>query len=231
MSHHLRYDDDNININQDTHPSYCPSFSTYSTTQRPTLADTASRVVDEYEDQEFEFDVSGNIDNSPGSTPVYPVFNRELIPHPVELRKLFYAEDVGDYDDDLKAVSPETYCLWAPKSPLPSPSPTRCPKSGSTGSTAAAAATVSKTWRLRNLLRRCKSDGKEGLMLVGGGESSKEKSSPPRVSASPRRCGGGKNKEAAGTTTRRKSYLPYKQELLGFFGSPQTLRRINIPPF
>ncbi|KAK9691571.1 hypothetical protein RND81_09G205200 [Saponaria officinalis] len=217
MNLHQQHDD---GLNDD---HYCPSFRTYTTNLTTAAIDVMTTADDDGDDFEF-----GNI--SPGSSPVYPVFNRDLLrdlgseetsskEKTIELRKLFFEEDA----EELKGVAPETYCLWAPKSPETA-SPSRCMKSSSTGSAAAARA-VSKTWRLRNLLRRCKSDGKEGLMLVNDTTkvNTKEKSLPsPRPPSSPP-CSPG-----AG---RRKSYLPYKQDLLGFFGSPQTLRRINIPPF
>ncbi|XP_074263781.1 uncharacterized protein LOC141586462 [Silene latifolia] len=209
-----------------------PSFNTYST--NTDIAQIASRVVavtlnnngnndDGGNDDEFEFGLAGN--TSQDSFPVYPVFNRDLLrdlgssdqtTKAIQLRELF-DEDDSTLSADLEGVSPDTYCLWAPKSPSlsPSPSPGRCMKSSSTGS--GPSPTVSKTWRLRNLLRRSKSDGKEGLMLV---KNVKDKSSASSSSSS-----------RPPSSPRRKSYLPYKQDLVGFFGSPQTLRRINIPPF
>ncbi|XP_004489273.1 uncharacterized protein [Cicer arietinum] len=142
---------------------------------------------------------------------------------------------------DLLAVSPDMYCLWTPKSPAVSPmtspmaSPSKCNKSNSTGSSSNSSS--SKRWKFLSLLRRSKSDGKESLIMLnsslGFKKGEKEKNSKEHSDKSkiPNVAGKqipvtvkkvpaplpaieayyGRKKE-----TRRKSYLPYKQELVGF---------------
>ncbi|KAF5739622.1 hypothetical protein HS088_TW12G00831 [Tripterygium wilfordii] len=128
--------------------------------------------------------------------------------------------------DELDEVPPGTHCFWTPKSPSPSPLPGRCKKSNSTGS-------CSKRWRFRDLLKRSISDGKAGSLVFVNAEGEKR----TRVKASAAATAGGgalkikvkgetaaaahkaiyvKNKAAKGGDKRR-SYLPYRQELLSFF--------------
>jgi hypothetical protein len=143
----------------------------------------------------------------------------------------------SEVDNDLDEIPAESYCLWKPKSPMSSPmrnspmaSPIKCKKSNSTGSSSNSSS--SKRWKFLSLLRRSKSDGKESLILAER-ENSKvncdgnvkdekkilrvagkkipvtEKKVPAPVSAI----------EAFYLRKKdigRKSYLPYKQGLIGF---------------
>ncbi|XP_058752114.1 uncharacterized protein LOC131625250 [Vicia villosa] len=148
----------------------------------------------------------------------------------------------SDVWDELDAVSPESYCLWTPKSPISSPmaSPIKCKKSNSTGSSSNS--TSSKRWKFLSLLRRSKSDGKESMILVtpsfefkkeakvenskvkSGGKGSVEKNIAKVVG---KKVPVAERKIPAAVTAmeafylrkkenNRNSYLPYKQELIGF---------------
>ncbi|PNX85458.1 hypothetical protein L195_g041527 [Trifolium pratense] len=143
----------------------------------------------------------------------------------------------SEVENDLDEIPAESYCLWKPKSPMSSPisnspmaSPIKCKKSNSTGSSSNSSS--SKRWKFLSLLRRSKSDGKESLILAerenlkvncnGNGNDEKkilrvagkkipvtEKKVPAPVSAI----------EAFYLRKKdigRKSYLPYKQGLIGF---------------
>lgn len=262
-------------FDQNGHSPYCPSFSTYSNNNR--ITEIATRVTSaphipnggggESDGDDFEFHVDGPIS---GVRPVYPVFDRYLFRDSgsensaaqIQLRELFFEED-KDFParsssesssaafDDLDGVPPGSYCLWTPRSPV------QCTKSNSTGSGRTPA--TSKSWRLRNLLRRCKSDGKEGLVLIApkknNNQKEKQQQQPARSSTSffdgKNNTSNNNNRSSSRnsnnyydyynkgvvspirgeTENRRRSYLPYKQDILGFFGSPQTLPRIKIPPF
>ncbi|RZR82988.1 hypothetical protein BHM03_00009530 [Ensete ventricosum] len=142
--------------------------------------------------------------------------------------------------DELAGVPPGTYCVWAPESVALTP--TRCKKSRSTGS--------SLRWRLRDLVvGRSHSDGKEKFVFLAAEEdNNKEKESRchlPKTEETEK----GKEAKAKGkrgeatevdiaTTHRiyygsgggtRRSFLPYKQDLLGFFANVNGLSRIHRP--
>ncbi|KAL6497533.1 hypothetical protein OROHE_027162 [Orobanche hederae] len=117
---------------------------------------------------------------------VFPVFNRDLLLDDggesaacggskvldpsvaIPLGELFIEEDQerDDYPpscssseaDELDDVPAATYCVWRPKM-AEAPVPGQCKKSKSTGS-------ASKRWNLRDLLRRCKSDGKDSFVFI-----------------------------------------------------------------
>ncbi|CAI8594498.1 unnamed protein product [Vicia faba] len=148
----------------------------------------------------------------------------------------------SEVEDDLDEVPPASYCLWTPKSPKVSPiaSPINCEKSNSTGSTSNPSS--SKRWKFLSLLRRSKSDGKEPLIIVtpslefkkeakvesskvksgrkGSAEKNVTKASEKKIQVM------GKKIPAPVTAMesfylrkkeiKQKSYLPYKQELIGF---------------
>ncbi|XP_028778620.1 uncharacterized protein LOC114735121 [Neltuma alba] len=118
--------------------------------------------------------------------------------------------------DDLEGIPPGSYCVWTPNSAKASPS--RHKKSNSTGSPLS-----SKRWKLLDLLRRSNSDGKDSFVFASPtssgsnwgkkkevrGENSKEK----KVSAHEALYG--RNKELT-KQNKRRSYLPYRQDLIGF---------------
>lgn len=187
------------------------------------------------------------------------------------MRKLLIG-DVADRDppssssseaDDLDAIPPGTYCVWTPKSAKPSPG--RCKKSNSTGSSS------SKKWKLLDLLRRSHSDGKDSFVFLTPSsssssstssasasvwsslgkkkearvENSKDQSS--KVAGKPKAKGigisgdGGEKKVSAHEAfyvrnrelkkgDKRKSYLPYRQDLVGFFANVNSMSKA-FPPF
>ncbi|KAJ8531073.1 hypothetical protein K7X08_025804 [Anisodus acutangulus] len=140
--------------------------------------------------------------------------------------------------DKLETISPGTYCVWKPK--VCEPSPGKCKKSKSTGS-------VSKRWpRIRDLLRRSSSDGKDDSFVfltskkAIQNETGKGKDSGKVVKAAGKlkQMKGEKGSPTAAAAeavdhqalyyvrnrtgkevdkNRRKSYLPYRQDLIGFF--------------
>lgn len=139
---------------------------------------------------------------------------------------------------ELEMIPPGTYCVWKPK--ISEPSPEKCKKSKSTGM-------MSKRWpRIRDLLRRSNSYGKDSFVFLTPkkaieNETAKAKNSGEVVKMA------GKLKQMKGSVTegdkgapaaatahqelyyvrnragkevdknRRKSYLPYRQDLIGFF--------------
>ncbi|WCJ20976.1 hypothetical protein M5689_003172 [Euphorbia peplus] len=208
----------------------------------------------------------GDGDEMCASHPVFPVFNRDLLleyenedeskDQESEIRlplgKLF----IGDQDplssssssseaDELEGIKPATYCVWTrAKSPSNnSPSPSRCKKSNSTGSSSS-----KPKWRLRDLLhlRRSNSDGKASLIYFNSDQSKNisneinlEKTTKPKTTSL--KAGKAKEKVSAHEVfyvrnkalkeeDKRRSYLPYRQGLVGFFSNVNGLGR-SFPPF
>ncbi|CAD6237600.1 unnamed protein product [Miscanthus lutarioriparius] len=147
----------------------------------------------------------------------------------------------GAGDEDLEGVPPDSYCLWAPGGggqSSPPASPRRCRKSGSTGS-------VLRWRRISDrLVGRSHSDGKEKFVFLTTAATAVPE--PPRPSIKEEEEGGGginKGGDAGsvahqlryygrgggGSGSRRRSYLPYKQELVGLFANVSGLRRSYHP--
>ena len=133
-------------------------------------------------------------------------------------------------DEELEGVSPESYCLWAPGGGQASAPayPRRCRKSGSTGSVL--------RWRPR-LVGRSQSDGKEKFVFLNTTGAASGRSGRKG------RSGGGGATAAlgdhawsyyaggagAGNGARRRSFLPYKQDLVGLFANATVFRRSYHP--
>ncbi|KAL6521765.1 hypothetical protein OROGR_018334 [Orobanche gracilis] len=192
---------------------------------------------------------------------VYPVFNGDLFLDnggesgacagskllessvAIPLGKLFIEEDQEERDyppscssseaDEMENVPAGLYCVWRPKM-AEAPVPGQCKKSKSTGS-------ASKRWNLRDLLRRCKSDGKDGFLFINSNRKD-EKSGESSEARSAFGGGGAPRSPSAHETfyirskarkegDKKKSYLPYKQELVGFFTNVNGLSRSSFPHF
>lgn len=152
--------------------------------------------------------------------------------------------------DDLESVPPGTYCVWTPQKP-DSTSPGRCKKSNSTGS--------SKRWKFRDLLNRSNSDGKDTFVFLTPSASAsakakknEEKSEKEISNGDTKIAGNLKTTKVAAVTgeippssvheahyvrnraikegDKRRSYLPYRQDLVGFFTNVNGLSR-NLHPF
>ncbi|EHA8591799.1 hypothetical protein COCNU_scaffold172286G000010 [Cocos nucifera] len=244
---------------------------------------------DTSEDFEFAF-VIKDPDSGPAITadeifsngqirPVYPVFNRDLLLADdggggggggsvevktvrLPLRMLLIEErnassglassSSSSEMDELDGIPPGTYCVWTPGS-VP-PSPARCKKSSSTGS--------SLRWRIRDLVRRSRSDGKEKFVFLAaeeknpGRSSEKKKKGEAEAAAAEEREKKGKerrggkkgvkatemdmvtahriyygSRSAGGQTAKagRRSFLPYKPGLVGFFANANGLSRTHHP--
>lgn len=152
-------------------------------------------------------------------------------------------EEEDDEDEELEGVPPESYCLWAPggaASAPASPRP-RCRKSGSTGS-------VLRWRRISDrLVGRSHSDGKEKFVFLNappgaalhppgppGSKQDEQQEGSGKGDAAPGGVGWplmyyGRGGGAAGGSGRRRSYLPYKQELVGLFANVSGLRRSYHP--
>lgn len=212
---------------------------------------------DEKEDEEFSF-VCTNPDGFPISAedafyngqirPVYPLFNRDLLFMEEEenldmirppLRKVFVEKrDTLAPESELEEG---TYCEWSPLTAELGK------KSNSTG--------FSKLWRFRDLMmmHRSSSDGKDAFVFLNnnptGNDNGNGKSNPKnKVEADSRTVGPKLNRvkpqsvssahethyvrsRAQKQVDKRKSYLPYRQDLLsGFFTNVNGLTK-NVHPF
>ncbi|KAH6809585.1 hypothetical protein C2S51_027368 [Perilla frutescens var. frutescens] len=128
-------------------------------------------------------------------------------------------------------------------------SPEICKKSNSTG--------FSKIWRFKDLLGRSNSDGRDAFVFLNNGhgqastaehvaaakgeEKSERNESAVKVSGKAKKGGKGKTaplsahevylKSKAKEEVRRRSYLPYRPELMGFFTNVNGGLTKNVHPF
>nr|GMC62094.1 Nipped-B-like protein [Ipomoea batatas] len=225
----------------------CPSFNSYSSNRLPEIA---AKISDEFKrgssdeeeehgNDEFEFTLAEDpefvYDGQSGR--FFPVFNRDLT--------VINGDFSGQGGHDDESAPPGTYCLWRPR--LKETSQAKCKKSSSTGSTSF------KQWKLRDLLRRSNSEGKDNFVFITpkkGGKSEGNHQSGKVLkltgkSKAKQITGGDKagrppsmaaheefyvRSRAAKETSKRKSYLPYRQDLLGFFANVNALGR-TLPSF
>ncbi|CAA0834981.1 Protein of unknown function (DUF1645 [Striga hermonthica] len=124
--------------------------------------------------------------------------------------------------DELESVPEGTYCVWRPRA-VDRPPPGGCRKSSSTGS-------ASKRWRFRDLLRS-NSEGKESFVFLAAPKTREEKPSATAAAELPGKAkgkGAGAaarsaqealyvQKRAVVEGNKKKSYLPYRRDLVGFF--------------
>ncbi|MBA0791504.1 hypothetical protein Gohar_016079, partial [Gossypium harknessii] len=223
--------------------SLCPSFNIYSSDNNNLvdIADTVSRDFKNdavSEDEEFEF--VNTLSESPEmSSSSFPIFNRrdgdnveQAIRIP--LRDLF----IGDRDipfssssssseaDELEGLPADTYCVWKPKQ-SPESSPNSCKKSTSAGSSSS-----SKRWRfIKDLLKRSNSTGNVSssssfsfLNLDKNEEKANEKTAKAttkvkRDEKSPAAKSFYVGNKVLKEGDKRRSYLPYRQDLVGIFAN------------
>lgn len=216
---------------------------------------------DDEEDEEdfsFSFACAGNGNESPISAddlfqngqikPVYQFFDQNIskadLPRRPPVKKVFVeAEDVSTAP--VRAAeggeeAAEMYCAWAGKAVEASAE--RCKKSNSTG--------FSKLFRFRDLLSRSNSDGRDAFIFLNGSattgspkrESTSEKIGGEVGAAKPKTKKGGKGQtssladhysrnRALREGDRRRTYLPYKPEVVGFFTNVHGGLSRNVHPF
>lgn len=248
--------------------SFSPSFSTYS---GDNLVKIAERVGGDYYkekgDDSFEFATLHTVHETVSSI-VFPVFDQkheDVSPETVvtPLKDLFLREneqsppqqtysssdeeEEEEEEDELDTIPGEIYCPWTPaRSPVEMTSP--CRKSKSTGSSSTS--TWSKRrWRIRNLLKRSRSDGKETLEFLNSNpvdniDKSCTSSPCPKNKETVKTKSKKKEKEKVSVSAhekfylrnkamkeedKRKSYLPYKQELVGLFSNIHRHGKVSSP--
>ncbi|KAL8097774.1 uncharacterized protein LOC141682850 [Apium graveolens] len=224
-----------------------PSFNSYSSDNLAEIANniadelklTNSNTFLQEED-EFEFSLELSSDQINNHGPVFPIFNRnyenEVYNNEADstiklpLKNLFLEENETSHlssssssEDELETIPPGTYCIWRPKNDVES-SPATCKKSKSTGS-------ASKRFRIRDLIKRSNSEGKTSSLVfltpkkdkivdeklrLDSGKSAGKMRTPASPTSSAHETFYMKNR-AIKEGEKRKSYLPYRKDLLGFF--------------
>ncbi|XP_010936728.1 uncharacterized protein [Elaeis guineensis] len=178
--------------------------------------------------------------------PAYPVFDRSLllstvgepatgVEEGVPLRRLVMEDRSSS---SFEAVG--EYCAWSPRSAPQTPE--RCKKSASTGS--------ARRWRLRDLVvGRSHSDGKEKFVFIAASPSppsmdkTKNSHANPKAANAPAKRAGRATELDLATAHRlyygkgngekvkggRRSFLPYRQELVGLFANVNGFSRTHHP--
>ncbi|KAL8471339.1 hypothetical protein ACS0TY_028216 [Phlomoides rotata] len=227
----------------------CPSFNSYYSSDK--LREISTKLpAEKYDDDEdFEFSLVRE-DNNEFSGEIesfFPLFNRDLLRSndggieiggneqlgtriDVPLVKLLLRDREDDFAvDELENVPAGTCCVWRPNA-AGQASPSRCKKSRSAGS-------GSKQWKLRDLLRRSNSEGKDSFVFLA------PRNREEKIAVEVSKKGKGKEAAAAGAGPKaaarsphetmyvrnrmikegdkKKSYLPYRRDLLGFFQQHQ----------
>ncbi|CAN6702716.1 unnamed protein product [Malus baccata var. baccata] len=149
--------------------------------------------------------------------------------------------------DELDEVPPGNYCVWMPKA-ASGEARGKCKKSKSTGTSS------SRRWSLRDLLRRSNSEGGKDLVFLTPLSSSSKKvednKEPKKSSRSASGSDVPRKKPSKGPNAvsmaheafyvrnktvakdgynKRRSYLPYRQDLVGFFASVNAMGK-SFPP-
>ncbi|XP_077210814.1 uncharacterized protein LOC143846265 [Tasmannia lanceolata] len=190
--------------------------------------------------------------------PIFPVFNQDLSisdrtsgdENPpekknqksirIDLRKLLIEDrdnpssssSSNSESKELAGIPSGSYCVWTPRS-VPT-SPDRCKKSNSTGS--------SKRWKFRDLLHRSSSEGKETFVFLKDDRSEimKGKKNSGEVKVAGKGTARGEKmsahemhyvrNRAIKEADRRRSFLPYKKDIVGFFANVNGLGK-SFHPF
>ncbi|CAN4086181.1 unnamed protein product [Withania somnifera] len=182
--------------------------------------------------------------------PIYPIFNRNLLSDNEEfssnsnskpksirlpLRKLFLEEEreansscSSSEVDDMEGIPEGTYCVWRPETVEKSAG--CCKKSHSTGS--------SKRWKFRDLLYRSNSEGKDTYVFLTPSFKRKDNKAKKRTTTTDNASKGTEKSKGVsvvegspamhnyvknGGGEKRKTYLPYRQDLVGFFANSRNV--------
>ncbi|KAK7407256.1 hypothetical protein VNO78_09000 [Psophocarpus tetragonolobus] len=220
----LKFNEDNIENDENRHE------------------DEVEEHDEEEEEEEFSF-VLTNSDGSPISAddafdngkirPVFPIFNQDLlfsndydggagVRPPIQV--FVQHPDESPSSSAAEPPPPEgTYCEWNPKTA----------KSNSTG--------FSKLWRFRDVKLRSNSDGKDAFVFLNHAPTAKATEKERNVVIKKVEAKKGKTASSAHEkhyvmsrakreSDKHKSYLPYRQDLFGFFTNAHGLSR-NVHPY
>ncbi|CAM8980075.1 unnamed protein product [Rhodiola kirilowii] len=134
------------------------------------------------------------------------------------------SSDTDEATSELESVPSDTYCVWKPKTSSDSNPNEICKKSEP----------LSKRWKLKDILTRNSSSSSEKdsqsqsqSQTQSSSSSNNSKNNEKEVRAAPQLARKMAMKEGVGGGERRKSYLPYRQELVGIFGSSGSGRNLQ----
>ncbi|KAM3413048.1 hypothetical protein ACQJBY_004297 [Aegilops geniculata] len=156
-------------------------------------------------------------------------------------------------DGGLEGAAPESYCVWAPGGGGKSSESPRLPRGGKSGSTGSS---VARWRRISDLVvGRSQSDGKEKFLFLpvnpptpppkqqepkpkprpnpAAGGTKKKGSEIGTVAAAHRMAYGAKAGVGVGVAaaTPRRTFLPYREELVGFFANVNGISRSHAHPY
>lgn len=173
--------------------------------------------------------------------PIFPLFGQNLLSHEerkqlpinpqvdtvfVESHRVALSS-TSDYDN-IESMAMGPYCTWKKQPPKLSK------KSNSTG--------FSKLWRLKDKVGRSNSDGRDAFVFlkksvrttVGGSSSKGNVGKRKGLKAENGKFPGHEvylRKRAQGEEDRRRSYLPYRPEIMGFFTNVNGGLSKNVHPY
>ncbi|PWA39390.1 hypothetical protein CTI12_AA554460 [Artemisia annua] len=202
-----------------------PSFS-FEAVTKVIHEEHSARVQDlvQLEDEDFEFSfVLDDIDREAKAKDDKKIDVSDSINS--SLRKLFvdeelfsslYSSSSSEEANEMDNIPSGRYCVWRPKlnSGSSSPQMTKCKKSSSTGS-------GSKRWSIRYLFKRSNSEcNVESMALLNSNknvDSPKHKITGRLKVQSPVHEQFYVQRRAENESVKRKSFLPYRQNLVGLF--------------
>ncbi|KAG6396502.1 hypothetical protein SASPL_142653 [Salvia splendens] len=178
---------------------------------------------------------------------VFPLFDQSLLlsgdgnlPENLPMRpplKKVFVETRSDADHQIAGP----YCEWSSRKAVEA-APESCNKSNSTG--------FSKIWRLKEITCRSNSDGRDAFVFLNGNHTPPPSTAAPAEKAAPppetaKKSGKEKKKKAVAVSPheaylrskakdeerQRRSYLPYRPELMGFFTNVNGGLTRNVHPF
>lgn len=199
---------------------------------------------EEEEDEEFSF-MLVNSNGSPISAddafdngqirPLFPIFNQDLLFSDDYDGGVHLPINLFVPEDSLPPpMSPSTEKLAAPEGPYCEWNPKSAVKSNSTG--------FSKLWRFRDVKLRSNSDGKDTFVFLNQAPAAKPAEKVRNVMLKKVEVKKGKTTSSSAhekhyvmnrakkESDKRKSYLPYRQDLFGFFATSHGLSR-NVHPY
>ncbi|KZV17820.1 hypothetical protein F511_01629 [Dorcoceras hygrometricum] len=200
--------------------------------------DYDSHDEDEEEEEEFSF-TCGGADMSPIAAedafingqikPIYPLFDRDFfsthdnLPKKPPVKKLFVETKENTGDENAAGAF-----LDRPDRKAVEVSPEVCKKSNSTG--------FSKIWRFKDFLGRSNSDGRDAFVFLNDNSHAPPMKGEKKVAAKKGKTASLSAHEVylrskAKDGEKRRSYLPYRPELMGFFTNVNSGLSKNVHPY
>ncbi|XP_075473488.1 uncharacterized protein LOC142504526 [Primulina tabacum] len=170
--------------------------------------------------------------------PIFPLFDRDFdesdalhqnLPMKPPVKKFFV--ETKDIIELTSANAGDDTTVGRPDRKAVEVSPEVCKKSNSTG--------FSKIWRFRDFLRRSNSDGRDAFVFLNENSQAPSEKLEKKVSANKVKKGKTASLSAhevylrnkAKDGEKRRSYLPYRPELMGFFTNVNSGLSKNVHPY